>query len=378
MRVLWQPTTASPADWETIDSQDWGALASVDFHGLCVQGRTYDGADHYAVRNLPSGGIKVFLWYDDPDDWPPGQRWARVTTVPFLKPDAALGGAINTCDTDVVYAEAGIKSVLAAAYRGNPRVRVADWADFTPPQAKTQHGIWTPDAQHEDLLAARRIAGWREWTEGLDPRELDDNGLVKDQRRLRRFIVPDGTRTYYHSDQAGPDPVGAEHPNSLTLNPTGAASESATINQNGQDAFSAVSPVNEPDTEPWPTIGDYRYQLDVTAVGADLTFGLLVQGNGTGQFARVSASGTVILSQFTQDQAAFSSSGLHLASVTDPAWPVGDVTFRFAVVVAGFRPIGHGNQLLTLQLGELDDFADGPWPADVVEMGNAAMVGASF
>ena len=378
MRVLWQPTTARPADWESVDSRDWSALASVDFAGLCVQGRVYDGADHYAVRNLPSGGVKVVLWYDDPDDWPAGQRWARVTTVPTLGPDPALGGAINTRYTDVLFAEPQIRRALEAAYRGNPRVKIEPWSSFTPPQAKHQHGIWTPDAQWADHQRARRVAGWREWTEGLDPALCGADGCVKQQRVNVDFLPPHGTRTYYHNPGAGPDPVAAEHPNSLGLNPSGATGETATINQNGQNAFSAVSPSGEPASAAWPTTGVYRYQIDATAVGADLTYGLLTQGNGTGFFARTPAAGTSITESFVQDQAAFSSSGLNIASVTNPAWTAGSATDRFAVVVASTRVTGHGNQTLTLQLGELDDFADGPWAAPAAATDNAIFHGMMF
>jgi hypothetical protein len=378
MRVLWQPTTASPGDWESIDSSAWGSLASVDFHGLCVQGRVYDGADHYAVRNLPGGGIKVFLWYDDPDDWPPGQRWARVTTIPVLGPDPLLGGAINTRYTDVVYAEGGLKPALRAAYRNNPRVTVRDWTDFNPPQTKVLHGKWVPDNQHADLLTSRRVAGWREWTEGLDPQLCDARGCVKQQRVNVDFLPPHGTRTYYHNPAIGPDVVGAEHPNSFGLTPSGATTESATINQNGQDGFSAVSPSGEPDSAAWPTTGVYRYQIDATSVGADLTYGLLTQGNGNGFFARTPADGLSVTESFVQDQAAFSSSGLNIASVTDPAWTAGNATDRFAIVLASVRTAGHGNQTLTLQLGETDDFADGPWPSGVAQDADALFFGTMF
>jgi hypothetical protein len=70
--------------------------------------------------------------------------------------------------------------------------------------------------------------------------------------------------------------------------------------------------------------------------------------------------------RIAQDEAAFAGSGLKLATVNSPSWVTGlaDLqTYRFGVVIAAVRNAGHGQQTLTLQLGELDDFADGPWQA---------------
>jgi hypothetical protein len=140
---------------------------------------------------------------------------------------------------------------------------------------------------------------------------------------------------------------------------------------------SARSP-GEPDSAAWPTTGVYRYQIDATSVGADLTYGLLTQGNGNGFFARTPADGLSVTESFVQDQAAFSSSGLNIASVTDPAWTAGNATDRFAIVLASVRTAGHGNQTLTLQLGETDDFADGPWPSGVAQDADALFFGTMF
>jgi hypothetical protein len=347
----------------------------MDMHALCVQGLVFDGPDHYAIRNLPSGGVKVFVWHDDLDDWPVGHRWARVVTIPPLKPDPSWGGAINTAQMQIVYAEPEIRPLFEAAYAGNRRVEVRPWSEFVPPQAKHQHGVWVPDAQHDAHRAARAVRGWREWTEGLDESELDENGLVKGQRKLGRWVPPKGTRTYYHNPEAGPDIHTAANPNSFGLSPSGAATETASTNQNGLTGFSAVTPAGEPASAAWPTTGTYRYQLDSVAAGADVTFGVLNQGaSGVGHFGRVNAAATADLQTIQQDQAAFAGTGLKLASITDPAWTAGSAGDRFEVVVALIRNAGHGNQDLSLQLGELDDFADGPWAA----ARNAPFFGANF
>jgi hypothetical protein len=375
MRVLFQPTQGTPADWRSVDSRDWSSLAPMECHGLNVQGVICDGADHYAIRNLPSGGIKVFLWYDDPEDWPPGMRWARVITVQPLGPDSRLGGAINTNHFHTIYADSLIRSTLQRAYRGNPRVTVEDWSRFTPPQAKVFEGKWVGNGLHEAHLRCRAVRGWREWTDGVDPSEIE-SGRVRLQRVNVRFLPPDGTRTYYHNPAAGPDIHAAINPNSFGLTPSGAASESATINQNGQTAFSAVTPAGEPASAAWPTTGVYRYQIDATSVGADLSYGLLNLGNGIGHFGRVNAGATADIQTIAQDQSAFTSSGLNIASITDPAWTSGSAGDRFEIVLASVRNAGHGNQDITLQLGEADDFADGPWQA--AALSNALFFGTMF
>ncbi|GAG35061.1 unnamed protein product, partial [marine sediment metagenome] len=250
--------------------------------------------------------------------------------------------------TDVIYAEAGIRPAFVAAYAGNPKVEVVPWTRFTPPQAKVQHGVWVPDAQHADLQAARRIAGWREWTEGLDPSDCGPDGCVKDQRAQGRFVKPDGTRTYYNDSTTGPVIHAADFNNTAVLSPTGATTQTAAHNQNGNTHCTAVTPSGEPDSAAWPTTGVYRYQLDITATGADLEYGLLNLGTGIGHFSRAASDGLSDLETFAQDQAAFTGSGLNIASVTNPAWTAGSVNDRFSISVACDRVSGHGNQNLTM------------------------------
>jgi hypothetical protein len=256
---------------------------------------------------------------------------------------------------------------------------VRPWSEFTPPQAKHQHGIWAENARWEAHQKKRRIAGWREWTEGLDESELDANGHVLDQRARGRWVKPVGTRTYYGSNNAGPAIQSATFNASFTQNPTGASNLTDTgVNQNGQLVATFVSPTNQPDSAAWPTTGVYRFQLDVTAVGADLTYGVLTQGNGLGRFARADSAGTTTLQSFQQSQAAFSSSGLNVASITNPAWTAGAATNRWAASIAAIRVVGHGTQSITIQAGETDDFTDGPWAAPAAQAGNSIFFGSMF
>jgi len=277
-----------------------------------------------------------------------------------------MGGAINTHQTQTIYAESGILGVLQAAYAGNPKVEIKAWTDFNANRVHPLDGQWVADGLHAAHQSIRAIRGWREWTEGLDVSELDQDGRVKPQRAQGRYEVPKGTRTYYHNNVALATTVHiATSEFQLGKTASGAATDTVAVHQNGVHAWVATSPANEPNSAAWPTSGVYRYQIDVTLAGADLTFGLLSQGGEPGHFARVDSGLTTEHESFTQDEAAFSGSGLHLATVTDPAWTSGSATDRFEISIAGVRTAGHGTQDLTLQLGESDDFADGPWPAPV-------------
>lgn len=114
------------------------------------------------------------------------------------------------------------------------------------------------------------------------------------------------------------------------------------------------------------------------SAGVDLTFGLLTQGTSLGRFARINSAGDTNLQTFVQSQAAFFSSGLHIATIVNPAWTSGSSADRFGFTVAAVRVTGHGTQTMTLQVGESDDFTDGPWPAFVPPLRNATFFGSHF
>jgi hypothetical protein len=374
MKVLYQPASVTARGWSETTAQAWGLLGDFDINALCVQGVVFEGADHYAVERV-GRGCRIAVWHNDPTDWPVGSRWAREVLFDPLGPsvDPRLGGAVTTHQATIIYAEDGVKPLIEAAYAGVARTAVRAWTDFDPTRYHSRPGRWMSNDLFEAHQRARALHTWREWTDGLAASELDANGRVKDQRAQGRYVIPKGTRTYYHVAVVGPSIVGANTVNSLA-NATGTLTNqsSGNVGTNGALCFEAYTPSGEPDSAAWPTTGEYRYQLDVPTAGSDLTFGLLTQGNQDGYFARVNAAADTTLETFTQDQAAFSGSGLFLASVTNPAWTAGAASDRFGIVVAGVRIIGHGNQTFTLQVGELDDFADGPWPAAVAAAGQDA------
>ena len=374
MRVLYQPTEATPKGWQTVDSSKWGDVVRTGMpalHGLCVQGVTFGGADHYAVREIGPSGVEVAMWHDDPKDWPRGQRWAMVWRFKHLAVSkrAGLGGAI-TPDHDVtVYAEKTIRDDVFAPAYGAGLVSVQPWSRFDSAlYSAALDGLLVTDAQHEAHRAAQTVEGWRTWTEGLDTSELDANGHVKDQRNLGRFVVPHGTRTYYHNNVASTITTHtANNDLSLGLSPAGASSiGSGNIGLAGESAFLSMTPANEPNSAAWPTTGVYRHQIDCTAADATVIFGLLNIGSGSGHFGRINAAATVELQSFQQAQGSFSGSGLHLATVTNPGWSAGAADERFEILIAAQKTSGHGNDTFTLELGETDDFADGPWAAAAV------------
>lgn len=381
MRILYQPTLATPVDWIEIDSSAWVGMPAFTCHALCVQGVVFEGADLYAVEEI-GAGVRVVVIHEDPGDWPVGQRWAREWFfTPYRRhPDPRFGGAITPEQAQVMYVEGSRLADFRSFY--------GDAADIRPFNAlrrqglRTMRGQWVTEAHHEAHRGARTVRGWREWTEGLDASELDARGHVKDQRAQGRYEIPKGTRTYYHNAVASADgPIAApSFNNQLGLTPAGAANQTETnVNQNGALCWEATTVGPEPDASAWPTTGEYRAQLDAISVGADIAFGLLTAGNANGYFGRVDSTNATLLESIAQDQAAFIGAGLKLASITNPAWTPGSQSDRFQIAIAAFRTSGHGNQAITLQLGEADDFVDGPWPsAPAASADNAVFFGANF
>ena len=391
MKVLVQWATWVPSGWVEIDASDWESLptrpdpTSSDvadgqpgyINRVCVQGVEHT-ADHYAVEPLEGGGCKVYTWSDAPPrDGRPGYvegtRYARVWTFEPLAQDPNLGGAYNTVQSQEVFAEQSVIDFYDSIGGLPGGATLRPWDEFVPPTDIARHGIWLPDRlyqQHEDT---RPIRGWREWAEHLSPEERDASGHLLDQRRQGRYNVPKGTRTYYHDTAATASPLHtATFEQTLQTSPTGAVSQQSDNFSGNEDRIEwvASTPPNEPNSAAWPT-GDYRCQLDVTSAGGDLVFGLLTLGLSAGHFARVTSDLLVHSETKTQQQAAFAGSGLHLATTGSVSWAAGVASNRFEIAIAVQRAANHGNQSITLQLGESDDFADGPWPAAAAPNTNA-------
>lgn len=378
MRVCVQWSQATPGDWQEVDSADWHTLPELPppdgidgvkdqrkgwVHRLSIQGVEFT-AEHYAVEHISDEEIRVTVWNDSSLDHPSGERFALVWTFKTLAPDLYFNGAINTRQTKVVYLDLG--GALNDRWGDVPiqDTEFKDWSEFVPPDSIARHGILVSDDlndQHNNSYTKRT---WREWTEGIDPSELK-NGKVKPQRSQGRYNIPDGTKTYYTTTTATATGIHvATHEKQLSDTDEASPTDiSDTLGGGDSILFAAITTdAGEPGDDTWPT-GDYRYQIDATTVGANITYGARTAGSANGHFARVNTGLTSDLETKAQTEALFSGTGLKLATTGSVSWTAGATSDRFEVLIAATRPANHGNQTFTMQIGESDDFADGPWAA---------------
>ena len=376
MRIGFQDTLAQPGDWRWFDSREWTAQPCAPIpdgheprdvpgwgHGLNVQGVVFVG-DFYAVEHIDSETIRVVVWNDDPKYFLVDEGFVDVWTFKNLAPDPKLGGAINTRQTRQKYMHKGGAAWLNHVRLGlMPGVNLKDLSDLPRFDLKKIPGLMVSDELHELHKAARSHPSWRSWTEGLDPSDVVD-GLVPSQRDLGRYNIPDGTQTYYHNATDLATGVhNADHENELGTTAAGSSNEAASIRKASEElAFCATTASGQPGSAAWP-IGAYRYQLDAVAtVGADITYGLLTIGGVAGHFARVNTGLTSPdLETKTQDVGAYVGTGINLATTGTVSWTAGVLSDRFECLVAAGNANAKDAQLLTLQLGEADDYADGPW-----------------
>jgi hypothetical protein len=267
-----------------------------------------------------------------------------------------MGGAINTRQTHVTYADAELR--IAGAL---------PWRDFVAPTRNVRHGITVSAAQVDAHNAARTEPNWRAWVEGLDPSELDKNGEVKEQRRLGRYVLPDGTVTWYQRDtaratgtHATDDPADELSLEQVTAPVNGVPATGIQANED-IEAFTFITASGEPNQAAWPT-GNYRCQLDVISVGAGLSYGLRDLGASEGHFARVDSGLTTDLETKQQAEAVFTGTGLKLATTGSVSWTAGSAGDRLEVLIAVQRDgVGHGNQSIVLDVNTVDSFVDAPF-----------------
>jgi hypothetical protein len=340
LRALVQWAQSSPGDWAAITPDSWRASPSkpdptgtaplIDstpgwVSGINVQGVWIDWFDHYAILSR-GRGLVVVGWRDDPS-WV-DERHAYELTFNPLRRDPRHGGAWNTDQHRIVYAEPGGR--VAVAWGNVENTIVLPWENFIPPApALVRHGINLRDDHHEAHKAARsrgRGTNWRDWTEEIPPDELV-GGRIPQQRRLGRFNVPPGTKTYYCRDTAeATDAYTADNENDATTGTASAANQSASIKKSSEElAFTFATPSNEPNDSDWPS-GTYDVQLDsVSGTGAE--------------------------------------TGLKYASNTTWNPTSGSATDRFMIVVAAANAHTKNAQNLTIELNEADDYTSGPWSA---------------
>jgi hypothetical protein len=387
MKVFVQWTTDKPDDWTAINAEDWAYTAQRPqpvggedinsqpgyIHRVCIQGMSSSG-DHHSVRMI-GDDVELTSWTDDPDDEPssrfydprdPIEWWYHAQVIRFrpLAPDPELGGAINTNITRVVYG--GKKYMEYSAQVPLQGVVFKPWEEFVLPNPDvTRHGIWVPDALDLEHCGKTSLADWRQWGQHLDPIELEEEtGLLKSQFDQGRFKPKQGTRTQFLRDTdrisaVHAVPTGTENAMSATA---GASETEASPNLTASSdalCFAWTSDSTFPNDANWPN-GIYECQTDCTNVDTNVSYGLLTLGGSAGHFANVNSGLTAENETWTQDESAFTTSGLNMASNTiDPA--AGNASDRFEVLVAGARSAGcHGNRTFTIRYSS-DSFARGPW-----------------
>lgn len=124
-------------------------------------------------------------------------------------------------------------------------------------------------------------------------------------------------------------------------------------------SFSWITAAGEPNAYRWPTSG-YKAQLDVTAAGADLTYGFsnIVPLGVSGWFERVN-SADVQQDAAEQSEAAFTGTGLKSASaILNASTPARSDKHAIVLNVRNAHAINA--QTITLRFGS-DAWAEGPW-----------------
>lgn len=410
MKVLVQWSKAGPGDWEEVDSSAWAGLPSrpvpaggelIDdapgwVTALNVQGVEFTGYDHYAVEELAdgSGGIRIIVWNDDPEDQDlaavrrirqdqgpfPRGFYGQVWTFFPLAPDPALGGVWNTQQTCEWFAEAGEVSEYFSGrlpgFPSEPPIPVRPWGELpVPASASVRHGVWMPPGLMDAHLRAQSRRGWREWTEGVPASELS-GGRVRPQRAAGRWLKAKGTKTYF---QRNTDVATGIHvaTNEDDLNAVAGGGETEASGDHAAGASSLAycftTASGQPNNADWPS-GTYRCQLDVSAAGANMSYGLLTLNGSAGHFGRVDSGLTADQESTAQAEAAFTGTGLKLATKSwDPA--AGAAGDRFECLVAARNAAAmNAAQTITLTF-DSDAFVDGPWtgPAQTIA---ATMVSA--
>jgi len=372
IKVMVQWAEETPQDWVEVDSSQWENLAkkskpvrgeAVDntdgwINAISVLGITFSSHfENFAIEELSDGGVKLLAWHSGVEH--AGDLHAIVWTILPLAPDENLGGAMNTRQSRVVYAEGdtytGFESLLPL-----DKTELRNWSLFREPaEEMIRYGFDVGQTSFDKHESMRSTVGWRDFSR-LPAEELDENGRVKIQRDLGRWNKAEGTITYIARSAARANGIHAvPQENALELTTTSVSSESVNPAGVNFDIFIFSTPSNEPNSDDWPS-GNYRYQIDVTAAGGGQTYGLLDFGSVNGHFARVNSGLTSDLETFQQAESAFSGTGLKLATTgtVDPS--SGSAGDRWELLLSGNDPC-EDEATFTLQLNESDDFADGPW-----------------
>ena len=325
-------------------------------NGMEIMGVWFTGTDHYHLLHNPDGSVVFSQWTDTTGNT---ERWARVVTIFPIAADPLRGGAMNTKMLTQIYAAS--KAMDRFTHHGPIEGTILNaWNKFiVPSAAETFHGKQVLDSKLADYEAARTKHGWRHW--GLD-------GKVPDQRALGRYSPAKGTRTVYQRDtDSAVGFLTADNENEFNIVPGTSGSETSggAAPAEERSAFSFISQIGFPSLPGgWPGLpGDYRIQLDVSAVGADIEYGAKNFSAEFGGFYRTSIDPTGVVSSEQQDEGNQTGTGLKLVS-TSGNFPGSNGTDRWVVAIALTSTAPHGgDQTLTLDFDTSDAFSDGNWPA---------------
>ena len=386
MKILVQDTVKTPRDWITIDSGEWAGLPklpdpSVDrlqgddgvteqrghIFDVIIQGVHFRSADHYHFKPLANGGVQAITWKDDPKSVSGGEKWAEIRTFLPLAPDMSLGGAINTVQSRIIYAKP--VSFNRLRKRGPiQNTELRPWSEFIPPpENETRHGLWVSDNLADLHTTTQTNYGWRDWADHLPPSERDVNGRLLSQRLQGRWAKARGTKTFFLYDAALTNTIHTvEGSSGFEMNATDLASPAVHQSAwSGADVsvFTHLWTTNSgvPNVADWPN-GVYRCQIDVSSENRLDSYGFLTQGSHAGHFAVVDSGLTADQETWTQDEAAFTGTGIKLATNTiDPA--SGAAGDRFECLLAALGDSNGYGHHLEVSCDDSDSFADGPWTA---------------
>jgi hypothetical protein len=391
MKILYQWALKTPTGWQEIDSSQWhtlpkrplpkkgeiGGLSNTKgwLRNVNVQGITTEGYDHIAIEPITIGlddGVKLTVWNDDPDDaivdgvedWV-NEPQAIVWTILPLAPDPKLGMAINTRQSCVRYASGERYERLLAHPPQNTTVR--PWSEFVPPAEEiTRHGVWleTPKLQEHIAKAPQSQFGWMHWVDHLPPSEteiVDGVRKLKEQRAQGRYKQAEHTITYYQRSTARANAnVASLVENALELTTAGSATATATLDSSTNvDAFSFLTPANQPNSADWPS-GTFHAQLNVNAASTGVTY-LLGAASLSKAYTRLDSFSINLLGGFDGDSRSspFSGTGLKLDTSGTQDQAAGSASDLFCIRVRASGD-SHGD-VLTLTLNTTDSYADGPW-----------------
>jgi hypothetical protein len=381
MQSLWQWSTRTARDYEVLKATDFASLNrgplpgrgaqpfdgqdKLYAHGVGIQGIGFEGWDHYHILPLLNNGTRLTIWNDDPDDRELLDFHAEVWEIYPLAPNATQGGAYNTRQRLTVYAHEGSAWWL---FYQNTRtawgpVTLKRWEEFTPP-ADPIHGIWTPDDMDAELCGVRSKWTWRDFTEGVPQSELQESGKLGCQRDVGRYVIPEGTRTYYltntNSAQAAHTAT-EEKGLSQTTATQGTIVLSITKTSAGGRTvcWGNLGPV----IADWPS-GVYNCQYDVASFDGTWSHGLRTITGVAGHFAVVDTLGSA--DRETKEQAQSASTGTGLIAVDTGTWnpASGNIADNYEALLVCYHTAGHGggDHVLTLNANDADTYADGPWP----------------